>query len=93
MSVERYGADTQVRIGLMADAVTDPTVWWNVEFLSLGVTPTRDRKARPKIGAARRNQLDPIKPRPGFLKLALNAVLDGDTRQLPIWLRCMLGAA
>jgi hypothetical protein len=90
--VERYGADTQVRIGLQADVNTAPTVWWNVEFLSFALTPTRDRKERPKIGAARRNQLDPIKPRPGFLKLAGSLVLDADTRQLPIWLRVALGA-
>lgn len=87
-----YGADCEIRVGLMADASTDPTAWFNLEFMSLTVNPTRERKARPKLGAPRHNALDPTKPVPGFFKLAAELVLDADTRQFARWLRLGLGA-
>lgn len=89
---EVYGADTTCLIGLMPNLTTDPSTWYAMEHMGITITPTRQRKQRAKIGAARFNQLDPIKPRPGFLKLALGVKLDGDTRQLPTWLRATIGA-
>lgn len=87
-----YGADCEIRVGLMADASTDPIAWFNLEFMSLTVTPTRERKDRPKLGRARHNVLDPIKPVAGFFKLAAELVIDADSRQVPRWLRLGLGA-
>lgn len=86
-----YGSDASMRIGIMADANTDPTVWWQVEFISASFAPSRDRKARPKLGVQRQNALDPIKPIDGFFRLSGDLVADADVRMLPRLLRCVLG--
>jgi hypothetical protein len=88
-----YGADCELRIGVMANAETDPTAWAVLEFMSITKTPTRERRARPKLGSARHNALDPIKPRAGFKRLAADLVLDADTRSFPLLLRSALGPA
>lgn len=88
-----YGADCEVRIGVMADKDTDPTSWSAVEFVSATFQKQRDRKERPLVGAPRQNALDPIKPIDGFVSLSGDIVIDADTRQTPIWLRHLLGAA
>lgn len=87
-----YGSDCELRIGLMADAATDPTTWHKLEFIRATFSPSRDRRPRPKLGAPRHNPLDPIKPIDGFLRLGADIVVDGDTRQFARWLRCLLGA-
>jgi hypothetical protein len=87
-----YGADCEVRIGIMADAVTDPTAWFNLEYISLTVTPTRDRNPRPKLGRTLNNTLDPVKPVDGFFRLAAELVVDADTRLFPRLMRLCLGA-
>lgn len=87
-----YGADCEVRIGIMADADTDPTAWFNLEFISLTVTPTRDRNPRPKLGRTLNNTLDPVKPVDGFLRIAAELVVDADTRMFPRLLRLCMGA-
>jgi hypothetical protein len=87
-----YGTDAEMRIGIMADAATDPTSWSNLEFVSYTHTPTRERNARPKIGRPRNNPLDPIKPIPGFGRGSAELVLDADSRMLPLALRTFLGA-
>lgn len=88
-----YGADCEVRIGIMADKDTDPTAWATVEFVSATFQKQRDRKERPLIGAPRHNALDPIKPIDGFLSLSADIVIDADSRHTPLWLRHLLGAA
>ena len=87
-----YGADSTLRIGAMADADTPPTAWFGTEFMSIRATPQKERRDRPKLGSARHKPLDPIMPIPGFQKVDLALVLDADTRQIPHWLRLLLGA-
>jgi hypothetical protein len=90
---EFYGADAELRIGLMADAATDPTTWQKLEFMSLTAAASTERRTRAKLGAStRHNPLDPTKPRKGFSRVAMDIVVDGDTLQLPLWLRHTLGA-
>lgn len=86
-----YGADAELRVGLMADKDTDPTAWSVLEFMQFTAAPATERKERPKLGAARNNPLDPIKPRKGLSRVGLDVVLDADTVQLPRWLRETLG--
>lgn len=86
-----YGADCELRIGLMADKDTDPTRWWSLPFISFTPAPQRERIDRPKLGAPRHNPLDPIKPIPGFLRLAGDLVVDADAAHLPVYLHCLLG--
>lgn len=90
-----YGRECEARYAIMPDAVTDPddADWLNLEFVSLTVTPTRERIARPKVGRATNNVLDPTKPIPGFLKLAAELVLDADTLGFALVLQAALGAA
>jgi hypothetical protein len=87
-----YGRDVDARIGLMADASTNPTTWNYLEFVSLAWAPTRDRIARPKLGRAKNNVLDPIIPIPGFSRVTATLTLDADSHMLPIVLRALLGA-
>lgn len=87
-----YGAETALRVGIMADAATDPTAWFGLEYMSIRIAPQKERRDRAKLGAARHNPLDPIKPRPGFRRVSVDLVVDGDTRQVPRWLRLLLGA-
>lgn len=88
---ERYGSDVQLLVGSMANLSANPANWYSLEFMNAIMTPVRERKERPKLGAARTNELDPIKPRDGFLKGNGSVVLDADARQLPLWLRIFLG--
>jgi hypothetical protein len=89
-----YGADCEVRIGRRANAATPPTIWQAIDFISLTVNPAQEWRDRPKIGnpATRNNVLDPMKPRPGFLRIAGSLVIDADSRYLPLWLRYGVGA-
>ncbi len=87
-----YGADCELRIGLMADQDTDPTEWWSLPFITFTPAPQRERIDRPKLGVARHNPLDPVKPIPGFLRLVGDLVVDGDAAHLPVYLFCLLGA-
>ncbi len=87
-----YGADCEVRLGVMPDKDSDPSAWQKVEFVSGTFQKQRDRKERPLIGAPRQNALDPIKPIDGFESLTADIVVDADTRQLPLWLVALLGA-
>lgn len=87
-----YGSDLECRIGVMANANTDPTVWHKVELIKATFAPGRDRKARPKLGSLRHNALDPIKPVDGFFRLSGDLVLDSDIHMLARVLRCVLGA-
>lgn len=87
-----YGADAELRIGLMADKDTDPTAWQKLEFMSLNAAPTTERRQRAKLGSARNNALDPTKPRRGYSRVGIDLVIDGDTLQVPLWLRHILGA-
>lgn len=87
-----YGSDYTARLGIMADATTDPTAWQGLEFVSMQLNPTRERIARPKLGQARNNALDPIKPIPGFFKFGMTLTLDADSLMLPLVLRQLLGA-
>lgn len=87
-----YGADCELRLGLMADKDTMPTAWWNLEFNRLAITPNRTMVKRPRIGAARDNKLDPLKARLGLERFTADLVVDGDTLMLGRWLRAFLGA-
>lgn len=87
-----FGAECELRLGVMADKDTDPTAWYTLEFMSATFSPQRERRPRAKLGSARNNPLDPTKPIPGFERLAADIVLDADSRQLPRWLRCLLAA-
>lgn len=89
-----YGAETEIRIGRRANIDTPPTSWQAVDFMSLTVSPSQEWRERAKLGnpAVRQNVLDPIKPRKGFFRIGLEAVLDADSRMVPIWLRHCWGA-
>ena len=87
-----YGSQTELRIGIMADQDTDPDTWWPLPFISFSASPQRERIDRPKLGVARHNPLDPIKPIPGFLRLVGDLVVDADARHLALFLHCLLGA-
>ena len=87
-----YGQECEARIGLMADATTDPTSWEYLAFIRLDVTPQRERRRRPQIGPARHNVLDPIKGTQGFSRLSAALVVDLDARRTARLLRMGLGA-
>ncbi len=87
-----YGADCELRIGIMADKDTMPTAWFNVEFNSLTLSADRTKVQRPRLGAARDNVLDPLRPRMGLERWSADLVVDGDTLILPRLLRILLGA-
>lgn len=87
-----YGADCEARIGIMADKDTLPTAWYNFEFNSLNLNPTRTLVQRPRLGAARANVLDPLKPRLGLERHAADLVVDADTLIFPRLMRMLLGA-
>lgn len=87
-----YGADSELRLGLMADKDTMPTAWWNLEFNRLSISPNRTLAKRPRNGAARHNKLDQLKPRLGLERFSADLVVDGDTLMLGRWLRALLGA-
>lgn len=87
-----YGGDAELRIGVMTDLQTDPTIWWNVEFVSVNLAPQRERRERPLLGQPRNNAIDPVKPIPGLGRVGVDLVVDADTRQLPRLLRSLLGA-
>ena len=87
-----YGADCELRIGVMADKDTMPTVWQKIEFNSLTITPSQTLVQRPRLGAARANSLDGLKSRRGLERVAADLTVDGDTYTLPLLLRCALGA-
>ena len=89
-----HGGDVEIRIGRRADINTPPTTWQATDFLTLTVSPSQEWRERPKLGnpAIRQNVLDPLKPRKGFFRLGIEAVLDADSRNVPIWLRHCWGA-
>lgn len=87
-----YGADSELRIGIRADKDTAPTAWHNVEFNQLTINPIVERKRRPRLGAARQNKLDQLKPRKGLKNVSWDVTLDADTLMLGRWLRAGLGA-
>lgn len=89
------GGDCETRIGRRPDKDTAPLSWRAVEFLSLTVTPTQERRERTKLGnpGIRKNALDPTRSRKGFFRLAAELVLDADTRQLPIYLAAGMAGA
>lgn len=87
-----YGADCELRLGLMADKDTMPTAWWALEFNRLAITPNRATAERPRLGAARHNKLDPLKPRLGLERFSADLVVDADTLMAGRWLRAFLGA-
>jgi len=88
-----YGADCEIRIGIMPDALTDPTSWSTVTMVSATFNKQRDRKERPLMGLSRQNALDPVKPVDGFTSLSGDIVIDADARMVPLWLRHLLGPA
>lgn len=89
-----YGADSELRIGIRADKTTAPTAWFNVEFNRLTLNGTNgDRVRRPRLGAARQNKLDPLKPRLGVKRATpWDITVDGDILMMGRWLRLGLGA-
>lgn len=89
-----HGGDCEIRIGRRANAASAPTAWQAIDFMTLTVNPTQERRDRPKLGdpAKRLNPLDPLHPRKGFFRLTAELVIDADSRALPIWLRYALGA-
>ena len=87
-----YGADCQLRIGVMADKSTLPDDWYHVEFNRATVSVQTTKVRRPRLGAARENVLDPLRPREGIRRVTMDIVIDGDSLMLPRWLRMMLGA-
>lgn len=87
-----YGSQCEARIGLMADAKTDPTKWHYLEYSSLTITPSQDRQERALMGRPTENKLDPIKSRKGFFKLAAELKIDADSRGLPLALMAAFGA-
>lgn len=87
-----YGADSELRVGIQADKDTLPTAWRILEFNRLAVNVERQRVERPRLGAARANKLDPLKPRLGIERFKLDLTIDGCLVSLPGWLRCLLGA-
>lgn len=87
-----YGSECEARIGIMADASTDPTAWHTFEFMSLTINPQRARKVRDKLGSPRNNPLDDIKPIAGFRRVMVDLVTDADSLQTPRLLRDLLGA-
>lgn len=87
-----YGQGAELRVGSMASATTDPTAWHTLEFISLQLSPGRDRIDRPKLGVALHNPIDSRAKVPGIERLSGEIVVPCDTRQLPRWLRLGLGA-
>jgi hypothetical protein len=87
-----YGQQCEARIGIMADADTDPTSWHYLEYVKLTTTPQQDTVDRKLIGRAKFNPLDPQKGRKGFFRLTGSLVLDADARGLALVLACGLGA-
>lgn len=89
-----YGAECEIRVGRRADAATAPTSWQRLQFVQLTVNPTQEWRERPLLGdpSTRTNVLDPVRPRKGLFRLTAELTLDGDSRQLPLWLRYGLGA-
>lgn len=88
-----YGGDAEARIGRRANLETAPTVWRNIEFLTLTVNPAQEWRERIKLGnpGIRKNVLDPTRPRKGFFRLTGELVVDADTRQLPLLLIAAMG--
>mgnify|MGYP001809753620 CR=1 FL=1 len=87
-----YGSDAEVRIGFRADRDTPPEDWFNVEFNTFGVNKQTNKVQRPRLGAARQNRLDPLRPREGIQRFNWSTVIDGDLLMLALWLRAALGA-
>ncbi|MBX3480085.1 MAG: hypothetical protein KF842_06770 [Caulobacter sp.] len=87
-----YGADAECRIGIRADKDTAPTAWFNVEFNRVTISPQTDKPRRPRLGAARQNSRDPLRPREGLQRFSMDVTIDADTLMLPRWLRLALGA-
>src|SRR5436305_228596 len=86
-----YGQDCQARIRIMADAVTDPTVWNYLEFKTLTLTPDRGRAERRLLGRTLNNALDPVKPRGGLFRAKGELVIDVDSRGLALVLANAFG--
>lgn len=87
-----YGSEAIARIGIMADASSDPTEWHFLEYKTVTMTPDKGKVTRPLTGRALQNKLDPQKPRDGFFSLKGEVVIDADSRGLPRLLRCAFGA-
>jgi hypothetical protein len=87
-----YGQDSLARIGVMADAVTDPATWHHLEYKSLVVNPDNAKGPRPLMGRALHNSIDPIRPRNDLFRLGMELVIDADSRGLPRVLRSAFGA-
>lgn len=90
-----YGADSELRAGIRADKATAPTAWFNLEFNRLTLNGTNgERTRRPRLGAARQNTLDPLKPRRGLKRATpWDITVDGDTLMMGRWLHLALGDA
>lgn len=86
-----YGDDCQARIGIMADATTDPTVWNFLEFKTLNMTRDKGKAERPLVGRTLNNKLDPIKKRNGLRRCRGELVIDVDSRGLALVLVNALG--
>ncbi len=87
-----YGSDSELRIGIRADRDTPPAAWFNVEFNRLTLSPQTNKVRRPRLGAARQNKLDPLRPREGIRRASWDVTIDADTLMVPLWLRLALGA-
>ena len=87
-----YGSDSEVWVGVMADATTLPTTWEYLPIVRATFTPSKEQRDRPQIGIARENSLDPIKPIEGFKRVSGSIVVDADARRFGRWARMGLGA-
>lgn len=87
-----YAQGAEIRVGKMADFATDPTAWFNLEYVSLSLAPGRDKRDRPLIGVPLHNNLDTRRQVTGLERLSGQIVVPADTRQLARWLRMGWGA-
>jgi hypothetical protein len=86
-----YTQGAEIRVGLMADAATDPTAWENLEYVSLSLSPGRDERDRPLMGVPLNNNLDDRETVAGLTRVSGEIVVPADTRQLARWLRLGYG--
>ena len=87
-----YGEECELRIGVRADRDTAPTAWFGLEFTKITLNYSREQVAKPRLGAPRANPVEPLKPRKGLLKVAVDWQIDADLLSFPRLLRSMLGA-
>lgn len=87
-----YAQGAEIRVGIMADFATDPTAWYNLEYVSLSLGRGRDKRDRPLIGVPLHNNLDSRRQVTGLERITGQIVVPADTRQLARWMRLGWGA-